>query len=120
HAEGNPSIGIIGFIEGNPGDTEQAEPESKLTEVDYLSGFAMVIPIELFDRIGTFDEGYFAYSEEDDLGARAQAAGYRLVWLGIPIYHFGSGTNQNFKTKTAFLQMRNGIRFCLKNRSPMH
>ncbi len=80
----------------------------------------MLIPMELFDRIGMFDEVYFVVGDEDDLGARTQAAGYRTVKLGVPIYHFGGGTNQTYRLRTAYLQMRNGIRFCLKNRSPMH
>jgi hypothetical protein len=67
-----------------------------------------------------FDTVYFSNGEEDDLGARTQAAGYRLVRLGIPIYHFGSGTNQIYKLKSAYILMRNGIRFCLKNRTAMH
>lgn len=117
HAERDPSIGIIGFCEPSADDRPGGVPEPKLTDVDYLSGFVMVIPMEVFDRIGLFDEVYFVVGDEDDLGARAQAAGYRLVTLGIAIYHFGGGTNQNYSQLTAYLQMRNGIRFCLKNRS---
>lgn len=120
HAERDPSIGIIGFVEANSDDGQHAAPESKLTDVDYLESAVMVIPVELFDRIGMFDEVYYVVGDEDDLGARAQAAGYRIVKLGIPIYHLGGGTNQTCSLRTAYLQMRNGIRFCLKNRSPMH
>ena len=64
-----------------------------MIDVEYLGSFAMVIPVELFDRIGMFDEVYFVVGDEDDLGARTQAAGYRTVKLGIPISHFGGGTN---------------------------
>ena len=120
HAERDSSMGIITFVEATSDDGQYGLPQPSLTDVDYLNGFAVLIPLEVFDRIGMFDEGYFAYSEEDDLGARAQAAGYRLVRLGIPIYHLGGGTNQSYKMQSAYLQMRNGIRFCLKNRSLMH
>jgi GT2 family glycosyltransferase len=120
HAERDPAIGVIGFVEATSDKAQHTSPESKLTEVDYLNGFVMVFPLRVIERIGTFDEGYFAYNEEDDLGARAQAAGFRLVWLNIPIYHLGSGTNQNYKLQSAYLQMRNGIRFCLKNRGHVH
>jgi hypothetical protein len=119
HAERDPSIGIISFAEATFDVGLTQAPDPTLTDIDYLSGFAMVIPIELFDRIGTFDEIYFVVGDEDDLGARAQAAGYRLVRLSLPIYHLGGGTNQNYSLRTAYFQMRNGIRFCLKNRHPM-
>ncbi len=120
HAERDPSIGIISFVEATSDTHQPIVSESTLTDIDYPNGFVMMFPVELFDRIGMFDGGYFAYCEEDDVGARTHAAGYRLVRLGIPILHFGSGTNQNFKMKSAYLQMRNGIRFCLKNRGPLH
>ena len=116
-AERDPQLGIIGFVETTPEDTESQPPQSTLFEVDYLRGFAMLMPLSLFNGIGDFDEIYFVVGDEDDLGARAQRAGYKLVKLGIPIYHFGGGTNQNYGRTTAFRQMRNGIRFSIKNRS---
>ena len=120
HAERDPSIGIIGFAEATSDGGSSGVPERALIDVEYLGSFAMVIPVELFDRIGMFDEVYYVVGDEDDLGARTQAAGYRTVKLGVPIYHLGGGTNQTYKLRTAYLQMRNGIRFCLKNRNPMH
>jgi GT2 family glycosyltransferase len=119
HAERDPNVGIIGFDQVAPGDGPRAEPESALTDVEYFSSPVMVIPLELLDRIGGFDEVYYLVADENDLGARAQAAGYRTVKLGIPIYHFGGGTSHAFSRTAAYLQMRNGIRFCLKNRGPM-
>jgi hypothetical protein len=65
-----------------------------------------------------FDEVYYVIGDEDDLVARTQAAGYRTVELGVPIYHLGSGTNQELLA--AYMFMRNGIRFCLKYRNPIH
>jgi GT2 family glycosyltransferase len=64
-----------------------------------------------------FDEVYYLASDDDDLGARAQAAGYRTVKLNIPVYHFEGGTVHTYSLNSAYLHMRNGIRFCLKNRS---
>jgi GT2 family glycosyltransferase len=78
------------------------------------------MPVELFDRIGMFDELYYHIGDEDDLGARTQAAGYRTVKLNVPILHFGAGTDQEYSLRTAYLQMRNGIRFCVKHRTATH
>jgi GT2 family glycosyltransferase len=120
HVERDPSIGVIGFEQVTSDDEQHAAADSKLTDVAYLSSPVMLMPVELFERIGLFDEVYYLIADENDLGARAQAAGYRIVKLGIPIYHFGGGTSQTFSRRTAYLQMRNGIRFCLKNRSPIY
>jgi GT2 family glycosyltransferase len=119
HAESDPNIGIIGFVDTANENEQDAAPNATLSEVDYINGFAMVIPLALFDRIGLFDEVYYVSGDEDDLVARAQAAGYRSVKLGVPIYHFGSGTFLTLGRGATYLQMRNGIRFCLKYRSPV-
>jgi GT2 family glycosyltransferase len=117
--ERDPSIGAIGVAEVNSDDERIRAPVSKVTDVEYLSSPVMVMPVELFDRIGMFDEVYYVVADENDVGARAQAAGYRVVSLGVPVFHFGGGTNQSFGHRTAYYQMRNGIRFCLKNRSAL-
>ena len=47
----------------------------------------------LFDDIGLFDEDYFAYLEDVDLGLRAQSAGYKCLYVpSSVIYHLGCGT----------------------------
>jgi GT2 family glycosyltransferase len=117
HAERDRRIGIIGFVETASDEGAQLAPESKLTDFEYLGSAILVIPIEMFDRVGMLDEVYFVGGDESELGVRAQAAGYRAVKLGIPIYHFGGGTIKNFSRSMAYMDMRNGIRYCLKNRS---
>jgi GT2 family glycosyltransferase len=44
----------------------------------WVSGCAMIVRTELFERIGGFDESYFLYSEDVDFCMRASAAGARL------------------------------------------
>lgn len=119
-AERDPSVGIVGFAEST--STEAIQPPEVIedTTVEYFSGFSMVMPLRLFDAIGTFDEIYFVVGDEDDLGARAQRAGFRIAKLNLPIFHHGGGTNTRYSLRTAYLQMRNGLRFCLKNRNPFH
>jgi GT2 family glycosyltransferase len=120
HTERDPSIGIIGFAQATSENGRHAPPDARLTDVEYLGSPVLIMPVDLFNRIGVFDEVYYVVGDEDDLGARAQAAGYRTVKLGIPIYHFGGGSHQNYSRRSAYLQMRNGIRFCLKNRTAVH
>ena len=120
YAESDPSIGIISFAEATSDGGFSDVPQRSIIDVEYLGSCAMVIPVELFDRVGMFDELYYHFGDEDDLGARTQAAGYRTVKLDVPIYHLGAGTDQQYSLSSAYLQMRNGIRFCLKNRTAMH
>lgn len=47
----------------------------------------------LFDDIGTFDEDFFCYMEDIDIGLRAALAGYRcLVVPTAKVYHIGSAS----------------------------
>jgi GT2 family glycosyltransferase len=120
YAERDPRIGIIGFDQVTTDEPLAASPVSILTDSKYLGSAAMMMPVALFDRIGSFDEVYYVMADDDDITARARAAGYRTAKLNIPIYHYGGGTNQAYSRKTAYLQMRNGIRFSLKNRGFAH
>jgi len=46
---------------------------------DWLCGACVVVHDELFSRIGGYDEGFFLYWEDVDLGYRAVAAGATVV-----------------------------------------
>ncbi len=51
------------------------DASSSVQPVDAVSGALMLMPRELFDRIGGFDEGYRLHAEDLDLCRRARAAG---------------------------------------------
>jgi GT2 family glycosyltransferase/tetratricopeptide (TPR) repeat protein len=63
-------------------------------QVPRLSGFCLLARRELLERIGGFDERYgIGFFEDDDLGWRAQDAGFRLLLaLDVFVHHFGSRT----------------------------
>ncbi len=54
-----------------------APPGDGWIPVDYPHGTLMGIHRSCAEDVGLFDEGYFAYCEEADLGWRARRAGYR-------------------------------------------
>ena len=61
------------------------------TRYDYVNGTAMLLPRELFWRLGGFDEWYRYFYEDVDLGLRASGVGVEC-W-GVPqamAYHRGS------------------------------
>jgi GT2 family glycosyltransferase len=56
-------------------------------------GGAAMYRRSMLDEIGLFDEDYFAYLEDVDLGLRAQNAGYKCWYVPTAIiYHLGCGT----------------------------
>jgi GT2 family glycosyltransferase len=62
----------------------------------WVSGCAMVVRAERFERTGGFDEGYFLYSEDVDFCMRAAAAGARLGVCEQPLVdHPDPGTSTN-------------------------
>lgn len=56
-------------------------------------GGAALYRRSMLNEIGLFDEDYFAYLEDVDLGLRAQNAGYKCLYVpSAVIYHLGCGT----------------------------
>lgn len=50
-------------------------------EVTFLTGCAMLIKREVFEKIGLFDEDYFFYEEDVDFCLRAKRAGFKLLYV---------------------------------------
>jgi len=52
---------------------------SKIKDIDYISGCAMMIRRGVFEKIGLFDERYFLYFEDADFCLRAKKAGFKIA-----------------------------------------
>lgn len=58
-------------------------------DVDWASGVALLVRREVFFQIGGFDERYFLYVEDADLGLRLRRAGYKIKYLAAAkIIHY--------------------------------
>ncbi|MDQ2753665.1 MAG: glycosyltransferase family 2 protein [Bacteroidota bacterium] len=64
-------------------------PEKEVHEVDVIAGAFMMIPKQILDATGSFDEQFFMYAEDIDLSYRIQQKGYKNYYLGsVTIVHF--------------------------------
>ncbi len=86
------------------------------TKVSWVSGAAMVVRTEIFNKLGGFDPSYFAHFEEIDFSLRLQRAGYKLeVIPNSVVYHLGGGTLAYQSDKKLYLNIRNSLATIVKN-----
>jgi len=71
---------------------------------------------QLFEKIGLFDEAFFAYQEDVDIGFRAQLAGYRCLFVPKAIvYHKYHATSSRVSSLRVCLIERNKYFVLVKN-----
>lgn len=88
----------------------------QINEVAFPSGCAALYKKEMLDEIGFFDERFFAYCEDTDLGLRARLYGWRCLYApkAIVYHHFSRSTSAASAFK-AFLVERNRRWVMMKN-----
>ena len=85
-------------------------------EIFWATGACMFIKRETFNRLGGFDEDYFAHQEEVDLCWRAKNNGYKVYYVGTSwVYHLGGSTLSNMNPKKTYLNFRNSLFSITKN-----
>jgi N-acetylglucosaminyl-diphospho-decaprenol L-rhamnosyltransferase len=60
---------------------EDQEGSERERVVGWLSGSFVMVSRDAFDRLGGFDEGFFMYFEDVDLGYRLGKHGYRSIYV---------------------------------------
>jgi GT2 family glycosyltransferase len=84
-------------------------------EVLFPSGCAGLYRKSMLDEIGSFDEEFFAYADDVDLGLRGRLAGWDCVYVpGAVVYHKYSSSSSAYSPMKAFLVERNRIWVLLK------
>lgn len=87
------------------------------TDLPFACGGAMLVNRTAFLEVGGFDEDYFAYVEDVDLGWRLWLMGYRIVYCPeARVYHRHNATSNQFDWWRKFtLLARNSLLTVYKN-----
>lgn len=82
-------------------------------DVDYVAGCALLGRAEALREIGLFDDRYFAYMEDVDLGVRAQRAGWGVRILGsvAALHATSSATGGGYNPRRKYMMGVNSIWF---------
>lgn len=80
--------------------------DRRLTKAaELLTGFCLLIPRKVMDRVGLFDERFFFGWEDIDYSLRLRLQGYRLLTTcSLFLYHQESGSNSAQKRRELVLQ----------------
>ena len=83
----------------------------------FACGGAMAIDAKVYAEVGGFDEEFFAYYEDVDLGWRLWVLGHEVLYVPSAVcYHHHSSTSRAFPLETVrLLQVRNPVLACFKN-----
>ena len=74
---------------GETQDSRSATP----AEIFGVCGAACLLRRELFERLGGYDERYFAFYEDVDLNVRARIAGWRFAYIpAAVVWHVGNAS----------------------------
>lgn len=93
------------------GTVDQGQYES-VEEILCPDGAAAVFRAEVFESVGLLDEDFFAYTEDIDIGLRAQLGGWKCLYIpSAVVFHRQSATLGPYSPQKIFLVERN--RICL-------
>jgi len=85
--------------------------------VGYVCGAAMLVKKDAFEKVGGFDNDYFAYFEDVDLCWRMWLQGYKVVLVPTSVvYHkYGGSWGGRYNPRRLYLSHINKLRNTLKN-----
>ncbi len=101
------------------GRLERGERYNREEEVFFGSGCCVMCRKEMLEDIKTgddyFDESFFMYADDTDLGWRAALRGWRSIYAPDAVaYHLHSASSENYSPLKAFLVERNRIWVSMK------
>jgi GT2 family glycosyltransferase len=82
----------------------------------FPSGAAGLYRKRMLDAVGLFDEDFFAYGEDADIGWRGRLAGWTCVFVPTAVvYHRYSASSSAYSPLKAFWVERNRLWLAIKN-----
>jgi GT2 family glycosyltransferase len=113
-------VGILVCPDGlsfGRGRLEKRDRYDKEEELFFAADCACLYRREMLEDIGLYDEDFFAYADETDMGWRAQLAGWKCTYSPDAIvYHLHSiSSGGRYSSFKAFLVERNRIWVAVKN-----
>ena len=113
------SAGMLMAADGSSkqrGHNQAPEAYSKSEEVIFPSGSAAMYRRKMIEEIGSFDESFFLYCEDTDLGLRAHWAGWKCIYVpGAMVDHLYSYSAGRASPMKAYLVERNRLYSIVKN-----
>lgn len=98
-----------GRLEVDHGQFDQKE------EVLFPSGCAALYRREMLEEIGLFDEDFFAYGDDTDLGLKGRLAGWKCIYVpGAVVFHRYSQSSGAYSPMKAFYVERNRVWVAIK------
>ena len=87
----------------------------RVEETDFVSGCAMLVKKEVFEKIGLFDPRYFLYLEDVDFCQRAKKAGFKIVYVPDgKVWHYNASSSQVGGALHDYFITRNRLLFGMK------
>ncbi len=113
------SAGMLIAADGSSkqrGHGEDPEKFAKQRDALFPSGSAAMYRREMLDEIGAFDESFFLYCEDTDLGLRARRAGWECAYVaGAIVEHRYSHSAGRATPLKAYYVERNRLYCAIKN-----
>lgn len=89
---------------------------NKIQECWSVSGCALMLKRELYEKIGGIDERYFMYQEETDWGIECKKAGYKVIYNpNTTITHYQGVTTKKMKAKSIWIFTQSMMKFFKKH-----
>ncbi len=113
------AVGELIYWDGLSRSRGQYEQErgqyEEMEEIFFPPGCGGMYRKVVFEEIGLFDEDFFAYGDDAEIGIRARLAGWKCVYVPKAVlYHKNSGTGGQYSPFKAFYVERNRFWITIK------
>ncbi|OQY38307.1 MAG: hypothetical protein B6229_06220 [Spirochaetaceae bacterium 4572_7] len=99
--------GVIDYHSGQGGSLGQTQDDvgqyDSISDVDYVSGCSLLVPVNICKLVGLMDDSYFLYYEDTDWSLRIRATGARTVQANDSIIYHKAGQSSGGDYSAPFL-----------------